>query len=187
MILPMTFFLAFIAAAIALVWWWISRVAVTPPQVAMLPTRLAFPGGIRIVEPERALVGLARLDEIVIPFDRASLVIAYPLTVPATIPLQAAIPWGFTRGELVRAICEEYANVYEAEEATAATPPVPREERAGRAERNRTDGVYGIWGHDLDELVLTSLRWARASGGEVVIELHVEVQAPAGRSPQPAA
>lgn len=188
MILPMTFFLAFIGAAIALVWWWISRIAVTPPQVAVLPMRIAFPGGIRLADPERALAGLARLDEIVIPFERASLVIAYPLTVPATVPLQAAIPWGFTRGELVRAICEEYANVYEAEEATAAAvPPVPREERAGRPERNRTDGVYGIWGHDLDELVLTSLRWTRAASGEVSIELHVEAQPRGGGAPQPAA
>ena len=187
MILPMTFFLAFIAVAIALAWWWISRIPVTPPQVAMMALRVAFPGGIRLADPERALVGLPKLDEIVIPFDRANLVIAYPLTVPATIPLQAAMPWGFTRGELVRAICEEYANVYETEEATALLPPVPREERADRPERNRTDGVYGIWGHDLDELVLISLRWTRGTDGVVAIELHVEAQPRGSGSPTPAA
>ena len=177
MIVPITFFLAFAAVAIGIVWWWISRVPVTPPQVAMMALRIAFPGGIRLGDPARAVAGLGQPDEIVIPFDRANLVIAYPLTVPATIPLQAAISWGFTRGELVREICEEYANVYETEEATAATKPVPREER-DRPERNRTDGVYGIWGHDLEELVLTSLRWTRGTDGVVAIELHVEVQPP---------
>jgi hypothetical protein len=187
MILPMTFFLAFIAVAIALAWWWISRIPVTPPQVAMMALRVAFPGGIRLADPERALVGLPKLDEIVIPFDRANLVIAYPLTVPATIPLHAAMAWGFTRGELVRAICEEYANVYETEEATALLKPVPREERADRPERNRTDGVYGIWGHDLDELVLASLRWTRGTDGIVTIELHVEAQPRGSGSPTPAA
>jgi hypothetical protein len=187
MILPMTFFLAFIAIAVALTWWWISRVAVTPPQVAMMALRIAFPGGIRLADPDRALAGLAKPDEIVIPFDRASLLIAYPLTVPATVPIQAALSWGFTRGELVRAICEEYANVYEAEEATAATKPVPRAERTDRPERNRTDGVYGIWGHDLDELVLTSLRWTRGADGVVAIELHVEAQPRGTGSPAPAA
>jgi hypothetical protein len=189
MILPVTFFLAFIAVAIALAWWWISRVPVTPPQVAMMALRIAFPGGIRLGDAGRAVAGLAKPDEIVIPFDRANLMIVYPLTVPATVPIQAAIPWGFTRGELVRAICEEYENVYEAEEATAATKTVPREERLERPERNRTDGVYGIWGHDLDELVLTSLRWTRGSDGVVEIELHVEAQ-PQPRepgSPSPAA
>lgn len=189
MILPMTFFLAFIALAIGLAWWWISRVPVTPPQVQMMALRVAFPGGIRLGDPDRAVAGLAKPDEIVIPFDRANLLIVYPLTVPATVPLHAAISWGFTRGELVRAICEEYANVYEAEEATASTKPVPREERTTRPERNRTDGVYGIWGYDLDELVLTSLRWTRGPDGVVAIELHVEAQPQpqGGGSPSPAA
>ena len=187
MILPMTFFLAFIALAIGLAWWWISRIPVTPPQVAMMALRIAFPGGIRLGDPERALAGLAKPDEIVIPFDRANLLIVYPLTVPATVPIQAALSWGFTRGELVRAICEEYANVYEAEEATAATKPVPREERTARPERNRTDGVYGIWGHDLEELVLTSLRWTRGTDGVVAIELYVEAQPRGSASPSPAA
>lgn len=177
MILPVTFFLAFIAIAVGIVWWWTSRVPVTPPQVAMMALRIAFPGGIRLADPERALAALAKPDEIVIPFEHANLLIAYPLTVPATVPIQAALSFGFTRGELVRAICEEYANVYEAEEATAATRTVPPPERAGRPERNRTDGIYGIWGHDLDELVLTSLRWARGADGVVAIELHVEAQA----------
>jgi hypothetical protein len=187
MILPMTFFLAFIAIAVGLAWWWISRVAVTPPQVAMMVQRIAFPGGLRLGDPGRALAGLARPDEIVIPFEHASLLIVYPLTVPATVPIHAAIPWGFTRGELARAVCEEYANVYEVEEATAAIKPVPHEERAERPERNRTDGVYGIWGHDLDDLVLTALRWTRAADGVVTIELHVEAQPRGSGSPSPAA
>src|SRR4030095_1853750 len=86
----------------------------------------------------------------------------------------AAIPQGFTRGELVRAICDEYAHVYDAEEGTAHTKPVPPEERGERAERNSTDGAYGIWGHDLEDLVLTSARWVRQSNDNVRIELHVE-------------
>jgi len=190
MILPMTFFLAFIAVAVGLAWWWVSRIPVTPPQVAMMAQRIAFPGGVRLGDPERALAALARPDEIVIPFERARLLIVYPLTVPATVPIQAALAHGFTRGELLRAICEEYANVYEAEEATAAIKPVPREEREelqGRPERNRTDGVYGIWGHDLDELVLTALHWTRAADGAVTIELHVEVQPRGTGAPSPAA
>jgi hypothetical protein len=185
MSLSFTLFLALLALAIGISWWWISRVPVTPPQAAMMALRIAFPGGIRIADPQRAIAGLAKPEEIVIPFERGRLIIAYPLTVPATVPIQAAAPWGFTRAELVREICDEYANVYETEEATAAIKPVPRAERE-RPERNRTDGVYGIWGHDLEELVLTSLRWTRAPDGAVEIELHVETEpAPrdVGRSP----
>ena len=183
----MTFFLAAIALAIGLAWWWISRIPVTPPQVAMMTLRIPFPGGIRLDDPDRAVLALARPDEIAIPFDRANLLVAYPLTVPATVPIHAAIPWGFTRAELVRTICEEYANVYEVEEATAATKTVPREERIARPERNRTDGVYGIWGHDLDELVLTAVHWTRATDGAITIELHVEAQPRGAGAPSPAA
>jgi hypothetical protein len=186
MIVPMSFFLAFVALAIGLAWWWISRVAVTPPQVAMMPLRIAFPGGIHIADPDRALATLARPDEIIIPFSRANLRIAYPLTVPAIVPIQAAIPHGFTRGELVRAICDEYSSIYEVEEGTSLLKTVPREERTVRPERNRTDGIYGIWGHDLDELVLTSLRWVRGPDGAVAIELHVEAQPRGGGAPSPA-
>lgn len=187
MILPMTFFFAFIALAIAIAWWWISRVPVTPPQVAMMALRIAFPGGVRLDDPARAVAGLAKPDEIVIPFAHANLQIVYPLTVAATVPITADIPYGFTRGELVRTICEEYANIYEAEEATAATKPVPREERTDRPERNRTDGVYGLWGYDLDDLVLTSLRWTRGIDNTITIELHVEAQPRSTGAPTPAA
>lgn len=185
MIIPVTFFMAFLAIATAIVWWSISRVAVTPPQVAMMAQRIAFPGGIRVSDPDRAVIGISKLDEIVIPFDRATLLITYPLTVPAQVPITAALSHGFTRGELVRTICEEYANVYEAEEATAAIAPSSPEERT-RPERNRTDGVYGIWGNDLEDLVLTALRWARGRDGEVTIELHIEAHPRGAGSPSPA-
>ena len=51
---------------------------------------------------------------------------------------------------------------------------IPLEERTTLKNRNRTDGVYGIYGHDLDELVLTAARWSRGTDGTVTIELHVE-------------
>lgn len=182
MIIPVTFVMTFLAIATALAWWSISRIAVTPQQVAMMAQRIPFPGGIRVCDVERALIGIAKLDEIVIPFDRATLLIAYPLTVPANVPITAALSHGFTRGELVRTICEEYANVYEAEEATSAIAPAPPEERT-RPERNRTDGVYGIWGHDLEDLVLTAVRWTRGRDGLVTIELHIEAHPHGTSSP----
>lgn len=160
--------------AIAAAWLWLSSVRVSPKPVAMMATRISFPGGLRVHDPDRALAVLDRPDEIVIPFDQAVLVIDYPLTTPATVEIHAPIENGFTRAELVKAICEEYANVYEAEEGTAATKTVPPEERAGNGGRNRTDGAYGIWGHDLKDLVLTAARWTRQASGIVTIELFIE-------------
>lgn len=168
----------FVALAIAVAWWWLSRVDVSPPPVAMMPTRIAFPGGgIRLDSPDITL--LQKPDEIVIPFEHAVLVIDWPLTNPARIAITAPIVQGFTRRELVKAICEEYSNVYEAEEGTAATKSTLPAERAEGEKRNRTDGVYGIWGHDLGELRLTAVRWTRLPQGTVEIELHVEGERPA--------
>jgi hypothetical protein len=176
MYLPPLPVLAFVAVAIALglAWWWSTRLKVSPEPIALMVTRVGFPKGMRVHDVAKALAMIEKPDEIVIPFEHATLVIDFPLTVPATIAITAAIPQGFTRSELVRAICDEYQHVYDAEEGTAQTKPLPREERGERGERNRTDGAYGIWGHDLEELVINSARWVRQSNDNVRIELHVE-------------
>jgi hypothetical protein len=176
-ILPVPY-LALIAVVLGIVvlWWWLSRTPVTAPPAAvpMLPQRVAFPGGLRLRDPARSLVALDKPDEIVIPFPQAVLVIDYPLTTPASVPIEAPLPLGFTRAALAKAICDEYAHIYDAEEGTAATKTIPIEERGPMRGRNRTDGAYGIWGHDLQDLVVTAARWIREADGTVRIELHVE-------------
>lgn len=182
-------FVVLFLLALAVTWWLTSRLRVTPAPVAMVAQRIHFgDGGVRLTDPEGSVAKLKNPEEIVIPYDSAIIVIAYPLTTPASIAISAGFPVGFTRAELVRAACEEYANVYEAEEATAHTKPVPRDERTTVKTRNRTDGVYGIYGHDLEDLVLTAMRWKRERDGAVKIELHVEARepaAPAAGAPSP--
>lgn len=161
-----------VGLAVAAVWYWVSKMEVAPPQVTAMSVRIAFPGGLHVRDPDSTIERLSDPDEIVIPHERAVLVIDYPLTVPATIEVTAPIEHGFTRAELVKTICEEYANVYETEEATAATKPIAKDERTVQR-RNRTDGLYGIWGYDLEDLTITAMRWTRDARGIVRIELHV--------------
>jgi hypothetical protein len=170
-----SFLLVVIALAVA--WYITQRLRVTPEPVAMVAQRVHFPGqGVRISDVETSLVNLRNPEEIVVPYENAILVIDFPLTTPARIQISASLPVGFTRQELVRAVCEEYANIYEVEETTASTKPIAREDRTTLKNRNRTDGAYGIYGHDLDELRLTSLRWDRAIDGNIQIELSVETR-----------
>jgi hypothetical protein len=159
-----------IVVVVAVVLIFVSKMKVTAKRVPMMTNRIAFPGGLRLHEAELALARLDEPEEIVIPFDKATLVIAYPLSTPASVQIAAPIPQGFTRAELVRTICEEYANVYDAEAGTSAIEPELSEQR----KRNRTDGAYGIWGYDLQDLVLTALRWTRLPDGNIKIDLHVE-------------
>jgi hypothetical protein len=171
-------YLALLAVVLGIgaLWWWLSRTPVTPPPapVPMIPQRIAFPGGLRLRDPERSLASLDKPDEIVIPFPQAVLVIDYPLTTAASVPIEAPLALGFTRAALAKAICDEYAHIYDAEEGTAATKTIPIAERVATRGRNRTDGAYGIWGHDLQDLVVTAARWTRHPDGAVRIELHVE-------------
>jgi hypothetical protein len=148
---------------------------VAHPPVALMITRIGFPPNLRLGDPEQALAMLELRDEIVIPFPRAILRIEFPLTHPTEVAITAALPQGFTRGELVRLICEEYMHVYAAEEGTSFQEATI-EDRGARRERTRTDGAYGIWGHALEDLVLTSARWVKQSNGDVRIELHVEAK-----------
>ncbi|HEY4175373.1 MAG TPA: hypothetical protein VGM90_01005 [Kofleriaceae bacterium] len=166
---------AVVAAVLAFAWWWTQRNRVTPQPISMVAQRVHFPnGGVRLSDVTTSLVNLRNPEEIVIPFNEAVLVIDYPLSHPAAIELSAALAVGFTRQELVRAVCEEYANVYEVEDTTASTKAIPREDRTTLKNRNRTDGAYGIYGHDLEDLTLTSLRWDRGDDGTIRIELFVE-------------
>ena len=167
-------YVALIAIAIGIAWWWTSRVRVTTHPTAMMATRIVFPGGIHLSDHDKALAHLRNPEEIVIPFEHAELTIDYPLTTPAKIELDAQLPVGFTRAELIKEIAEAYAHVYEAEEDTATMKTIPLEDRGPRLNRNRTDGVYGIWGHDLKDLVITAARWTRKSNGTITVELHVE-------------
>jgi len=165
---------ALLAVAIGVAWWWLSRVRVTTVPTALMPTRIVFTGGIHLADHTKALAHLRNPEEIVIPFEHALLVIDYPLTHTATLELDAPVSVGFTRAELVKQVAEAYAQVYEAEEETAVTKTVPLEERGTFRNRNRTDGVYGIWGHDLEDLVVTAAHWTRTHDGKVTIELHVD-------------
>lgn len=186
MILPLPY-LAVVAVVLGLVFvWWLSRrMEVAHAPVALMVTRIGFPKNLRLGDAERAVAMLELRDEIVIPFPKAILVIEFPLTHPALVTINAALPQGFTRGELVRVICDEYAHIYAAEEGTALNTEAQVEERGTRLERNRTDGAYGIWGHRLDDLVLSSARWVKQSNGDVRIELHVESKPPAPPAPPP--
>jgi hypothetical protein len=161
--------------AVGVVWWWTSRVAVTLDRVPEVSARIQFPTSLRLNDPALAVSQLERPDEIVIPHQYATLVLVFPLTTPATLAITAPIEHGFTRADLVRTICDEYENIYDIEEATAQTKPIPESESA-KLGRNRTDGLYGIWGHDRGDLVMTAVHWTRSPDSRITIRPHVEAR-----------
>jgi hypothetical protein len=172
---PFSFALIALVLVLGFVWWFSRRVNAAHPPVALMVTRIQLPPDLRIADPQAALAKLQLRDEIVIPFASATLVIEFPLTHPAQVAIAAALPQGFTRGEIVQTICDEYAHVYAAEEGTSSGD-VSVEDRAHGPERARSDGAYGIWGHPLEHLVLRSVRWIKQSNGEVRVEPYVDAK-----------
>ena len=110
-------------------------------------------------------------EEIVIKSSEIVIVVEYPLTNTAYI--NASSKDGFTRMELAEHIANGYEKIYLAEDQSSAIKVIPREEREGLINRNTTDGVYGIWGHDITDLVLSGVI-VDFQKGDVVVFLSIE-------------
>ena len=105
-------------------------------------------------------------DEVLIPARRAELCLDYPLSVTVIAPITAT-GGGITRTDILKAIHDAYAEIYRREDA-ASRPDNP-EDRGAVLNRNRTQGPFGIWGHDIGDLVVEALQVFETPQGHVVI------------------
>ena len=81
---------------------------------------------------------------------------------------------GFTRAQLLRDISSAYYKIYKEEEQTATTKTIPAEKRTTTYNRNQTNGIYGIWGHDIADLVLAEILVCKDSSGKIILSLNIE-------------
>lgn len=102
-----------------------------------------------------------RPDEIVIKNADIKIEFDYPLSNPAFFSFHSDN--GFTRRQLVNLIVDTYKKIYEEEDSsTVEVAPTTIEERmakGGLINRNQTDGKYGIWGHDIEDLWLEGIHY----------------------------
>ena len=128
---------------------------------------------ISIEKPEDQIERLIDADKVVITYSEITLVIDYPLNKPAKFILKSSES-GFTKKQLVKEISKKYHEIYESEESSAKTKTIPVEKREGLINRNETDGKYGIWGHDIGDLDLSSIEVYKTESGEIQILLGIE-------------
>lgn len=92
------------------------------------------------------------IPDVVIPNEVLNVKFDYPLSNKVVFKYEKNK--GFSLRELVDNICKSYSQIYKEEKRTS-------KERGGRMHgmlnRNKTDGKYGIWGHDLGDLALEGL------------------------------
>lgn len=109
---------------------------------------------------------LLNADEAVLEASEATLVLSYPMEMAAKRLIRPSNGKAFTRGELVKLIDETYREIYRLEAGSQSSPTPPVDERVGLVNRPRSDGSFGIWGHDLDDLGIERI-------GVYVIDGHV--------------
>jgi predicted nucleotidyltransferase len=129
---------------------------------------------ISIKNPESEIENLIGKDEIVIERKFALLRIDYPLSNPVEIMIMSDSEKGFTRKKLVEEISKAYNQIYKEEEETSNIKTIPIFEREGVINRNQTDGKYGIWGHDIDDLDLSGIVLREIDSGYLKLELNIE-------------
>ena len=129
---------------------------------------------ISIKNPELEIENLIGKDDIVINNNIVTLIIDYPLDKPVEINIKSKLNNGFKKRELVEIVSREYNRIYKEEEESTKVKTIPLEEREGLINRNQTDGKYGIWGHDIDDLDLSGIITRKTKDGEIRLELIVE-------------
>jgi len=103
-------------------------------------------------------------SEVVIPATSIKIVIDYPVEYKATYEHESKN--GFTRKHLAELIAKDYQEMYDEEEATTVIVPtnIP-----GMLNRCETNGKYGIWGHNIDDLILHTAKYDPKSGEVVCV------------------
>jgi len=117
------------------------------------------------------LPNLIKKDEIVILDHNISVIIDYPLT--NIYKFETSSKKGFTREMLLMEIRNHYYKLYDDEEKSASKKTLPMEKRT-MYNRNETNGKYGIWGHDIADLVLTDIQVYKTSDGKIVLTLGID-------------
>jgi hypothetical protein len=128
---------------------------------------------INLDSPENRISDLIDANVIVIPYEKVKLRIDYPIAKPVFFYLSGAEK-GFTRKQIILTISKKYHQMYDEEEKTAKIKTIPMKDRKTLANRNQTDGKYGIWGHDLSDLDLSSINVYRSADGTIVLDLEIE-------------
>lgn len=127
---------------------------------------------IKLEKTEAELERLVSPDEVAVPHKRVTILIDYPLNRPALFEIESETN-GFSRKQLAIEISKKYEAIYVEEEKSASKKTIPMEQRKGMINRNETDGKYGIWGHDLSDLVLSEVEVRKNSEGKIILVLII--------------
>ena len=125
-----------------------------------------------IEKPEQEITHLIDKDKVVINENEITIIIDYPLRNKYSFILESKN--GFTRKRLLNEISNNYYKIYQEEESSATIKTIPIDKRTKMYNRNETNGKYGIWGHDIADLVLANILVYKSDKGDIILSLEIE-------------
>ncbi len=115
-----------------------------------------------------------KANSIVVASNVLHIVVDYPVAGEWEFKVVSADPKGFTNADLARQISRVYHAMYDEEERTSIIKVVPMEQRKRLINRNKTNGKFGIWGHDIGDLVLHTVEIYQARDGKLTAVLGID-------------
>lgn len=113
-------------------------------------------------------------NEIVLKSNKAIVVATYPLNGEFLFEISTKNKNGFTRKAIAKEIGKIYEYIYETEDKSSNEKVVPFDDRGTLMNRNETDGIFGIWGHDLGDLCLGGIYVYMDTDGNYYLTLGID-------------
>jgi hypothetical protein len=134
-----------------------------PPKLST-KARIDFGESISLESPDK---DLGKVDDKKIVLDKPiTVLVEYPVSGSWEFPL-APPKGGWTQASLARSIADLYHHIYEEE---ARTSKVAAGHVPGLMNRDETNGTFGVWGHDLGDLVLEGIDFDEDADGKPYLD-----------------
>ncbi len=111
-----------------------------------------------------------KLNDVVIHDNNITIRITYPLKIPATFDHSSDTCTGFTRKQLAKIIARDYHRVYDEEKESQLAEP---QKHPMLINRGTSNGKYGIWGHDIGDLILHTAV-VNNENGQIIVDVDCD-------------
>jgi hypothetical protein len=129
---------------------------------------------VNLDDPAKDIRFMDQANTIALSSRELYLVVDYPVEGEWEFKIVSASPQGFTKADLARQISRVYHAMYAEEARTSGIKVVPLEQRQKLINRNKTNGKFGIWGHDIGDLVLHTVEIFKAPDGKFTAVLGID-------------
>lgn len=138
-----------------------------------MKNRIIYEGFLLIADKDRLIDELSKTKDSTVKIIDTPMLkyqILYPITNP--INVKEKLEDGWSIGDICMSIANNYHKIYQEENETTQIPAGHMID-VGLMNRNETNGKYGIWGHDIEDLCIEILEIANQTEEYTEIKLFI--------------